>query len=141
MASLVDDLNNLIEKTRAGFEAAEQLAAEIKDCDPDIETRLEDIADAERWSSSGLYHRITQLDGTPNLLVSDFPSRIATKEALQDKIKMLEHQQEQIAREAKHILNRDDLNEPTQELLTEIRNLHMRNANWCKQILEQWKID
>ena len=141
MASLVDDLNGLLMRSRAGYEAARLTADEIEETDPDIELGLEDIVDAERWSSSGLYHRITQLGGTPNLDVGDFPSRVAEKEDLRERIKMLCREQESAARLIKSVLNRNDLDQPTRDLLLEIRALYLRNANWCKRTIRQWEPD
>ncbi len=139
MASLVDDLNELIESTRAVFEAAEAVADDIKCLDPDIEEGLEDIMDTERWSSSGLYHRINQLKGTANLLVGDFPGQVADVQELSEKIRMICRQEENIAHRAREILSRDDLDETTRELITELRRLHRRNAEWCREILTQWQ--
>jgi len=141
VASLVDDLNDLLARARAGCEAARLLAHEIERSDPDIDRGLEDIIDIERWSSSGLYHRITQLDGTPSLAVNTFPDRVAAKTDLRERLKMLCNEQEAVARQAKHVLLRDDLDQATRDLLTEFREVHLRNAAWCSRIMRQWEPD
>jgi hypothetical protein len=139
MESLIDDLNDLLIKTRSGLEAAKAVADEIKECDPDIVRGLEDIVETERWSSSGLYHRITQLKGTPTLLTTDFASRVTDKDELQDRLKMICDEQRAIARQAKSLLSRSDLDEPTKESLEEVRDMHSRNVEWCKTTLKEWE--
>lgn len=139
MAALVDDLNDLLEHTRGIFEAVEMLADEIEATDPDIERGLQDILDAERWTASGLYHRITQLHGTPNLRTTDFPSRLSSTEGLDRKLKAISRKQESLAREARAVFLRDDVDAPTKALLDEMRALHLRNADWCKTILQEWE--
>jgi hypothetical protein len=139
MASLVDELNDLVKETRAGFEAAQAIAEETEIDDPDIESGLEDIMDGERWSSSGLYHRITQLDGTPNLLTTDLAELISDKNDLLDKLSMLCRHEENVTKQTKTVLSRDDLDDATRQLLTEMRELHSRNAHWCRKIMAEWK--
>jgi len=129
MASLIQDLNELLVKTRTAHEAIRAVIDEYSETDTDIVDGLEDIADAERWSSSGLYHRITQLDGTPTLLNSDLTARISEIDSLPDKLSVICEEHQDIARLAIDVLARDDLDEPTRELVTEISNLHWNTSD------------
>ncbi|MBI2844363.1 MAG: hypothetical protein HYX78_13260 [Armatimonadetes bacterium] len=140
MASLINELNDLLERTRSSVEAARLVAEEIVVTDPDIERGIEDIVDGDRWSSSGLYHRITQLGGTPTLLSDGFSSRVATKENLLDKLKAFCNNQKAIARLAGSIMSRHELDEPTRELLDEIKRLHAQNARRCEQMMHEWDV-
>lgn len=139
MASLIDDLNSLLIQTRSGLEAAEAAANGIECSDPDIESGLEDIIESERWSSSGLYHRITQLNGTPTLLTSDFASQVDAAGELKDKLKLICKDQRSTTKMARGILDRDDLDDPTKQLLTEIHSLHKNNATWCKSVIKEFE--
>lgn len=139
--ALVNDLNELLMKVRGSLEAARALADEIRHTDPDIVRGLSDIVDNERWSSSGLYHRITQLDATPTLLSSDFVSKIAAKPDLQDRLKAICNYQRGIARDAKSILNHNETDPTTRELLEEMHSLHKRQADWCSEVLKEWEPD
>lgn len=137
MTTLINDLNYLLERTRAVFEAARIVADQVEESDPDIEAWLQDVSDEERWSSSGLYHRITQLDGTPGLIVTEFVSRVEDEDNLQGKIRLLCREHKSIARQAKTLASRDDIDKPTRELLLEMHGLHQRNTDLCCQILAE----
>lgn len=139
MADILDDLNDLLEKTRGSYEAVKSVADEIELSDPDIEDGLREIIEAERWSASGLYHRITQLDGTPTLRVVDLASRIAAIKGLDGRIDAIRRYQESMVRQVKSILSRHELDEATQSFLEEMRNLHTRGADWCKTVLKAWE--
>lgn len=139
MAAIIDDLNDLLEKTRGNYEAVKSVADEIEMSDPDIEDGLRDIIEAERWSASGLYHRITQLHSTPTLRVADLSSRIAVIESLDGRLNAIRRYQESMARQVKSLLSRDDLDEATRAFLEEMRSLHSRGADWCKTVLKSWE--
>lgn len=139
--ALVADLNDLLKDIRGALEAAQAVAKETKELDPDIERGLEDVIEGERWSSSGLYHRITQSGGTPTLLESAFPTTVATKETLQAQIKALCNYEGAIARRVRRLLSHKDVDEVTGSLLSEMEGVHTKNAHWCSQILLQWEPD
>lgn len=141
MAALVDYLNSLLTKVRGIQEAARGIADEFDISDPDIGGGLEDIIDAERWSSSGLYHRISQLGGTPTLESANSESRVAIKEALHDKLKILCDLHKSVTKDVKYILKNNGLDQDTIELLDEIRSTHERNETWCKTIIAEWEPD
>lgn len=137
MASLIDDLNELLINTRSVLEAAQSVADEIESSDPDLEMGLEDIIERERWSYSGLYHRTTQLNGTPTLLITDLASQVADADDLHQKFHLIYENLLTTARKAQSVLERDDLDEATIELLTEIHSLHKKNAVWCRYAIIQ----
>ncbi len=133
--SLVAELNGLLSKTRGALEATQIMAEEIHRLDPDMDSGLEDIIDNERWSSSGLYHRISQLDGTPNIETSDFAAEIGDKDDINARINFLCSYQQMVVHDIRRIMGQGDIDETTWQLLTEMRDIHHANARWCERVL------
>lgn len=141
MASVVDDLNELLKRERGEVEAVNMLISELEDTDPDIADGAEDVLDTASWSCSGLYHRITQLGGTPTLDTAGYTEEMENREDLKSRLELLCSYQNEDGSRIKAILDRDDLDETTRSFLGDLREAHMDTVRWCETTLAQWRVD
>jgi bacterioferritin (cytochrome b1) len=137
--SLVSDLNELLTKTRGALEGAQVIKERTHSLDQDIERGIDTVIENEHWATTGLYHRITQLDGTPTIQTSDFPSDIANKNSLRAQLGLLRSYEQMIVHSTRELMHNDEFDDTTRDFLIELRNSHHDNAEWCDQTLEQWR--
>lgn len=141
MASVVEELNELLKRERGEVEAVDTLIAELEDTDPDIAEGAADVLDTASWSCSGLYHRINQLGGTPTLDSTNLAEDMEDQESVKGKLELLCKSQYEDNDRVKAVLDRDDLDETTRGFLSDLLNAHADTVRWCETALTQWKVD
>ncbi|MCE5198923.1 MAG: ferritin-like domain-containing protein [Armatimonadota bacterium] len=139
MASVVDDLNNLLARERGEVEALRTVVQDLHSTDPDLADSGDDVVQAGSWCCNGLYKRISQLDGTPTLDSTDLERQVSDKPDVPSKLKMVCSREKDDRSQVKHLLKRDDLDNDTREFLREMLDMHMEKARWCESTLDQWK--
>ncbi|MDO8682871.1 MAG: DUF6306 domain-containing protein [Armatimonadota bacterium] len=139
--SVVDELNDILASERAEVEATRKLIEELRHQAPDLADGLETIHDSARWACAGLYHVINHSGGVPALDIGSLADRLDRETEVVDKLKTLSRHQEAAIRQTKHILNREDMDETAQGLLSEIVSIHQRNRDWLKEKIGEWTPD
>ncbi len=140
MPSLVDELNDLLARERGELEAVAVLLDDLAETDPDLADGAADALSTERWSISGLYHRIVALGGSPTLEVVDLASEMAAAPDPKDKLNLLCGTQRTDGRRLRKTLARDDLDRTTRDFLTDVLRSHEETAAWCESVLSEWSV-
>lgn len=141
MASVVDELNELLVRERGEVEALKALANRFRQRDPDLVHGAEDAMETAIWSCSGLYHRINQLDGEPTFDVSSLPDRVADQDDTKSKLEIVCASQRQDLRMVRSLLRREDLDDATRSFLKDLLAAHEASAKWCSSTLSEWEPD
>lgn len=140
MPSVVESLNQLLSRERGEVEAVEELMHQLQSTDPDIAAGARDALDTAEWSCHGLYHRIHHLGGTPTLDVEDTALRLAEEPDVKAKLQFLCSTQEDDLKLIKSILDGGYVDKHTRALLEDLSRAHEETANWCRRVLEEWKV-
>lgn len=141
MASVVDDLNDLLARERGEVEAVEALLEELRRTDADLAESGSDVLTTASWSCSGLYHRIVQLNGVPTVDSSDLAQDILDRPDTQSKLEFLCAEQQQDLNKIRGVLKHKGLDKTTREFIEELRDAHRETVRWCEAALSQWKAD
>ncbi len=141
MASVVEELNQLLARERGEVEALDVLVEQFSKCDPDLVRGAEDARETASWACSGLYHRINQLHGTPTLDSSRLADRVINEPETQQKVKIVCGAQKQDVRSVKSLLKRDDIDDATRSFLRDMLNAYDASADWCASTLGEWERD
>ena len=141
MASVVDELNELLARERGEVEALKALTDSLRQRDPDLVPGAEDAMETASWSCSGLYHRINQLGGKPTLEVSNLPDRVANQDDTKGKLKTVCASQRQDLRILKSLLRHEELDDATRSFLKDLLASHEVAADWCSSALSEWEPD
>lgn len=139
MASLVDELNDLLSCERGEAEAVQALVEVLEAADTDLADGARDVLNSASWACSGLYHRISQLGGTPTLQASNLAEELEDRSEPLSKLKYICSEQHHDVKRVNSLLKRNDLDTATRELLTELRGLHNDAIEWCSETLKQWR--
>jgi hypothetical protein len=140
MSSLVDDLNDLLARERGELEAVAELLEELSETDPDLAEGAADALSTERWSISGLYHRIVALHGSPTLEVADFAEEMALAADLKSKLRLLCRAQKSDGRSIRSVLNSEGIDGTTRDFLSDLLRAHEETAAWCDSVVSEWKV-
>lgn len=141
MASLIDELNELLKRERGEAEAIKLIFEELEQTDPDLLDGGDDIQRTAAWSCSGLYHRISRLQGDPTTDMQDFADEISDREDAKSKIEYLCKSQKTDRKLVKTILKRDDVDQATHDFLIDLLKAHEDTVAWCDAKLAEWKKD
>ena len=141
MASIVDELNRLLMAERGEAEAVLEFIQELAEADADIAAGGRDALRTSSWSCSGLYRRITQLDGTPTLDASDLAADLAERSDTRSRLELLCESQENDLHMVEQLLKRRDLDRTTRQFLKDLRNAHKEMLRWCRETLGEWRRD
>ena len=141
MASLVDELNDLLSCERGEAEAVQTLVEVLDAADTDLADGARDVLNSASWACSGLYRRISQLGGTPTMEASNLAEELEDRSEPFSKLKYICTEQHRDVKRVNSLLKRDDLDTATKELLTELKDLHNSAIRWCSETLKQWQPD
>jgi hypothetical protein len=141
MASVVDDLNELLTIERGEAEALEIVLKELSVLDKDLADSGADVLQTASWSCSGLYRRITQLHGAPTLDASGLADDLADRPDTKSKLDILCKEEERIRKRIHAILTRNDIDDTTQGFLKDLLDAHKQSTLWCATTLGEWKRD
>ena len=141
MASIVDEQNRLLMAERGEAEAVLEFIEELAEADADIAAGGRDVLRTSSWSCSGLYRRITQLDGTPTLEASDLAADLAERFDTRSRLELLCESQENDLHMVEQLLKRRDLDRTTRQFLKDLRNAHKEMSRWCRETLGEWRRD
>ncbi|MHB9036927.1 MAG: ferritin-like domain-containing protein [Armatimonadota bacterium] len=141
MASVVNDLNELLVIERGEAEAFEIVLKELSVLDKDLADSGADVMQTASWSCSGLYRRITQLHGEPTLDASGLAEDVADKPDTKSKLQSLCKEEERIRKKIHSVLARDDMDDATRGFLKDVQDAHKESAAWCEASLGEWKPD
>lgn len=141
MASVVDELNELIKNERGIVEGTKTFLNELDSMDKDIAAGSDDVRETAQWSCDGLYHRIVQLHGMVTLDISDLSEKITNKRQVKSKLEVLYGAIKDNRKMIKAILKRDDLDEDTRGFLEDLLRGHQDPITWCESKLSEWKAD
>lgn len=139
MPSVVEELNQLLARERGQVEALKAFLDDMDETDPDIAESGADVLQTAGWTCSGLYHRITQLHGTPALDATDLEARMCDQPDPDSKLKLICREHRNDVSLAKSILKRDDLDDTTRDFLKDVLNAHQDTARWCEATLAQFE--
>lgn len=141
MASLVDELNELLKRKRGEAEAIKLMFDELEQTDPDLLDGGDDILRTMAWSCSGLYHRISQLQGNPTTDMQNLEDEISDREDAKSKIEYLCKLQKEDRKMVKSTLKRDDVDHATHDFLIDMLKVQEDTTAWCDSKLAEWKKD
>ena len=84
----------------------------------------------EAWSCAGLHERIVALNGTPSGNTGDFADRLKALGSLLEQLEFLSRGQRWVVRRI-DTLREQDLDPDTKSFLSEMKDVHQRNIDWC----------
>ena len=141
MASVVDELNELLKRERGEAEAIQLMFDQLEKTDPDLLDGGDDVLRTSAWSCSGLYHRNNKLHGDPTTDAQNLADEIEDKEDAKSKLEYLCKSQKTDRHLVKSILKRDDLDKDTHDFLVDLLKAHDDITVWCSTKLSEWKKD
>ncbi len=127
-STIIEKLNELLEAERAGVAAVSALCP--KATDQEMKGTLEKVRDDEAWSCAGLHGRIVALNGTPSSKTGDFADRLKALGSLLEQLEFLSRGQRWVVRRI-DALREQDLDPDTRSFLSEMKDVHQRNIDWC----------
>jgi len=141
MASVVDDLNELLCRERGEVEAVQALLHELSASDPDIADSGRDVLETASWSCQGLWHRINQLGGTATVDASDLGQRLDDLTDTKSKLELICKDQKKDRKLIDSLLKNEDLDKDTRSFLEDLHRAHCDSERWCERTLNEWKRD
>lgn len=141
MAELLDELNKLLARERGEMQAVKALMDEVEQTEPDVADGARDVFDTSSWSCKGLYHRITQLGGTPTLSESSLADELSDLPDTRSKIEVLCSSQREDLELVEALRKRKRLDGATREFLEDLARAHEDTLRWCNNTLGEWKRD
>lgn len=131
-SALVEFLNVLVEGERAGAQGLIAMAkAEVT---PEFKALLNEVAHDEARFCAMLSHHVERFGGTPNRATGVFAEKLAQRETMIDKLKLLDKGQSVVVQILNDIL--PELTDPRLiEDLVEMRDIHVVNINRCNDLL------
>lgn len=140
-ASVVDDLNRMLEAERGEAEAVKVFLEGLPPADADIAESGKDVLTTASWSCSGLYHRIVQMGGVATLESGDAAERLAEIDGTKSRLEFLCKSQREHEEMIRAVLARRGLDGPTRDFLKELLRAHEETATWCRDTLMEWEHD
>jgi nitronate monooxygenase len=127
-SALAEILNLLLESERAGVAALEALAGEVAPGDLRqllLTSRQDEIADAR-----GLEDLIRANGGRPSNAIGPFAAKVAALGSLQERLKLLIHGEEWVARKVEEALALAPPGGPINEYLQKMARRHRFEVEW-----------
>ncbi len=121
-------LNLLLESERAGVAALEQLAPEVEQ--EELRRFLLGERDEERRNVEGLEALIRAGGGTPSSAVGPFAAKVAALGTIRERLSLMSHGQEWVARKVEEALALAPEEGPIHEFLRSMGNRHRAEIEW-----------
>ncbi len=121
-------LNLLLESERAGVAALEHLAPEVEQ--EELRRFLLGERDEERRNVEGLEALIRAGGGTPSSAVGPFAAKVAALGTIRERLSLLSHGQEWVARKVEEALALAPEEGPIHEFLRSMGNRHRAEIEW-----------
>ena len=121
-------LNLLLESERAGVAALEQLAPEVEQ--EELRRFLLGERDEERRNVEGLEALIRAGGGTPSSAVGPFAAKVAALGTIRERLSLMSHGQEWVARKVEEALALAPPGGPINECLQKMARRHRFEVEW-----------
>jgi len=121
-------LNLLLESERAGVAALEHLAPEVEQ--DELRQFLLGERDEEQRNVAGLEALIRDNGGTPSTGVGPFAAKVAALATVRERLSLLSHGQEWVARKVEEALALAPAEGPIYEFLRSMGNRHRAEIEW-----------
>ncbi len=125
---LSDLLNLLLESERAGVAALEALAAEVTDAD--LKRLLLTSCEDEAADGRALEALIRSHNGSPSSQTGPFARKVAVAPTLRDRLQLLIHGEEWVARKIEEALAVAPPRGPIHDYLTKMARRHRFEVEW-----------
>ena len=121
-------LNLLLESERAGVAALEHLAPEVEQ--DELRQFLLGERDEEQRNVAGLETLIRDGGGAPSKTVGPFAAKVAALGTIRERLSLLSHGQEWVARKVEEALALAPADSPIYEFLRSMGNRHRAEIEW-----------
>ena len=121
-------LNLLLESERAGVAALEHLVPEVEQ--DELRQFLLGERDEEQRNVSGLEALIREGGGTPSTAVGPFAAKVAALGTIRERLGLMSHGQEWVARKIEEALALAPAEGPIPEFLRAMGNRHRAEIEW-----------
>src|ERR1700723_3808852 len=121
-------LNLLLESERAGVAALEHLAPEVEQAE--LRQFLLAERDEEQRNVEGLEQLLREGGGTPSKAVGPFAAKVAALSTLRERLNLMSHGQEWVARKVEEALAITAADGPIHEFLRDMGNRHRAEIEW-----------
>jgi Domain of unknown function (DUF6306) len=121
-------LNLLLESERAGVAALEHLAPEVEQ--EELRQFLLGERDEEQRNVGGLEALISQAGGVPSKAVGPFAAKVAALGTVRERLSLMSHGQEWVARKVEEALALAPAEGPIPEFLRAMGNRHRAEIEW-----------
>jgi hypothetical protein len=121
-------LNLLLESERAGVAALEHLAPEVEQAE--LRQFLLAERDEEQRNVEGLEQLLREGGGTPSKAVGPFAAKVAALSTLRERLNLMSHGQEWVARKVEEALAITPADGPIHEFLRDMGNRHRAEIEW-----------
>jgi hypothetical protein len=121
-------LNLLLESERAGVVALDELAAEV--AQSELRQLLLTSKDDEGATARQLEELIRAAGGTPSDKVGPFADKVAAAASLRDRLQLLIHGEEWVARKVEEALALASHSRPIHDYLLKMANRHRFEVEW-----------
>ena len=126
--ALAKILNLLLESERAGVVAIDALLREVTQ--PELRALLTTSREDEAATTVQLAHLIRSSGGSPSDTVGPFATKVAAAGALQDRLKLLIHGEEWVARKVEEAIALAPAAGPIHDQLQKLANRHRFEVEW-----------
>ena len=121
-------LNLLLESERAGVAALEQLAPQVEQ--EELRQFLLGERAEEQRNVEGLEALIREGGGTPSKAIGPFAAKVAALGTIRERLNLLSHGQEWVARKVEEALTLAPAEGPIHEFLRSMGNRHRAEIEW-----------
>ena len=121
-------LNLLLESERAGVVALEYLAPVVEQ--EELRKFLLGERDEERRNVAGLEKLLRDSGGTPSQVVGPFAAKVAALATIRERLSLMSHGQEWVARKVEEALAIAPADGPIHEFLRSMGNRHRAEIEW-----------
>jgi hypothetical protein len=121
-------LNLLLESERAGVAALEHLAPQVEQ--EELRRFLFGERDEEQRNVEGLDKLIRDGGGTPSKIVGPFAAKVAALGTIRERLNLMSHGQEWVARKVEEALALAPADGPIYEFLRSMGNRHRAEIEW-----------
>ena len=121
-------LNLLLESERAGVAALEHLAPEVEQ--EELRQFLLGECKEEQRNVEGLEKLIREDGGTPSTVVGPFAAKVAARGSIRERLSLMSHGQEWVARKVEEALALAPEEGPVHEFLRSMGNRHRAEIEW-----------
>jgi nitronate monooxygenase len=126
--ALEEILNLLLESERAGVTALEHLAPQVEQ--EELRQFLLGERDEEQRNVEGLEQLLREGGGTPSKAVGPFAAKVAALSTLRERLNLMSHGQEWVARKVEEALAITPADGPIHEFLRDMGNRHRAEIEW-----------